>query len=315
MPVVTMEQDGIFFTTDPAESRNVNLHEEKDLETIAVSPPSVSDPGATGSVWAAGCGGHFSKRSEQDERSRKSRNKKQKKRASLATAAVVGIVAVAACIAGVSRAAGRNGAARERAPPSRQEPADVPPRGIYLNAGGRDVVTDEAGNEWIPDDLAIADRTVALRDAGGVQSRNCPLDVAGVPDSVPAELYCTDRWFPRGAAETYEIPVARQPAAYAVTLHFAETFFTEPDKRVMEVWVEGVRVEDHLDIIAEAGGPNTALQVTKEVVVEDGVLDVDLIALTQNAKINAIEVHPVVSSQRDGDQSGKQTGDDVSPHQ
>ena len=48
---------------------------------------------------------------------------------------------------------------------------------------------------------------------------------------------------------------------YQIELHFAETYFSTAGRRVFHVDVEGERIEDltNYDIIAEAGGPRTAV--------------------------------------------------------
>ena len=57
--------------------------------------------------------------------------------------------------------------------------------------------------------------------------------------------------------------------------------------------VEGERIEDltNYDIIAEAGGPRTAVVEHLTVEVTDGNLDIDFTNVTDNAKINGIAIY------------------------
>ena len=93
---------------------------------------------------------------------------------------------------------------------------------------------------------------------------------------------------------SYNIPVGA--GNYAVTLQFAEIFFTAPGKRVFDVTVEGKLVANDLDLVAQVG-PKTAYDITVAATVgADGNLDIDLAASVSNAKINAIKVVPANGS-------------------
>jgi hypothetical protein len=93
---------------------------------------------------------------------------------------------------------------------------------------------------------------------------------------------------------TYSIPVSNG-VEYDVYLHFAEIYddaFAE-GSRVFDVYVESVLVVFNLDVYKKAGGGNKAyITNTKNVVVNDGFLTIDLIGDKQNAKISAIEIRP-----------------------
>jgi hypothetical protein len=109
--------------------------------------------------------------------------------------------------------------------------------------------------------------------------------IAGTEDDT---LYQGERY---AKALAYDIPVGG-PGDYAVTLQFAEIFFTAPGQRVFDVALEGAVPAqlDDLDLVARAG-PNAAYDVTVPVTVgADGVLDIDLTASVNNAKVNAIRV-------------------------
>ena len=115
--------------------------------------------------------------------------------------------------------------------------------------------------------------------------------IAGTDDDA---LYQTERY---GNPFGYEIPVA--DGSYRVRLHFAEiwhgvsTAGLEPGDRVFDVALEGETRLTGLDLAVAVGEPLTAHIIEREVVVDDGVLDVDL-ALgadgADQAKLSALEV-------------------------
>lgn len=92
---------------------------------------------------------------------------------------------------------------------------------------------------------------------------------------------------------------------YHVSLLFAELYFgagcpgggVGTGERVFDVMLEGVTVETGVDLFAEGGCPasttvSTGTPVVKDYVVNinDGVLDIALPAISNNAKISAIEI-------------------------
>ena len=151
-------------------------------------------------------------------------------------------------------------------------PSPQPRQTLAINAGGPAVTTAD-GTAYVADAYSTGGRTYA----SGVA-------VAGTTDDA---LYQTERY---GGSFGYDIPVA--DGAYAVTLRFAEIYFDAADERVFDVRLEGQTVVDDLDLVATAGGAS-AYDVTYAVDVTDGVLDVDLVASVENAKISAILVAPV----------------------
>jgi hypothetical protein len=86
---------------------------------------------------------------------------------------------------------------------------------------------------------------------------------------------------------SYAIPVPN--GAYNVTLHFAETYWSAPKKRVFNVLAEGKRVISKLDIFAKVG-KDAAYTVTVAVTVKDGTLNLGFSPLIGEAKVNAIQV-------------------------
>ncbi|HWC00291.1 MAG TPA: malectin domain-containing carbohydrate-binding protein, partial [Bryobacteraceae bacterium] len=79
---------------------------------------------------------------------------------------------------------------------------------------------------------------------------------------------------------------------YQVTLKFAEIWFTEPGRRVFDIAINGTRVLGHFDPLAQAGGPNRAVDRRFPVVVNNGRLSIEFLPVVSNPKISAIEIVP-----------------------
>lgn len=93
----------------------------------------------------------------------------------------------------------------------------------------------------------------------------------------------------------YAIPVPSN-GTYSVSLHFAEIAFESNGQRVFDVLVEGTTVLNDYDIHAAASGANTAVvENILNVDVNDGVLDIEFVAVTERAKISGIEVFGATS--------------------
>lgn len=120
------------------------------------------------------------------------------------------------------------------------------------------------------------------------------VDIAG---TIMDSIYRTDR---RGIV-AYRVRVP--DGTYPVRLMFSENQFTEIGQRSFDVYVEGTRVTDDLDLVATAG-VHTAYDLSlDEVTVSDGVLDI-FFADFQHSEttLNGIEIgEPITSTE---DQSG-----------
>jgi len=119
---------------------------------------------------------------------------------------------------------------------------------------------------------------------GGMTVKRPDAEVKNTEDKV---IYLNERYL----LTAYRIPVRN--AAYAVKLHFAETYpgITGVGKRVFSVSIEGKPVLTDFDVYKEAGKQRLAAVVKEfQTEVEDGELTIDFHKKVQNTMINGIEV-------------------------
>ncbi|MEO1010207.1 MAG: BspA family leucine-rich repeat surface protein [Bacteroidota bacterium] len=150
---------------------------------------------------------------------------------------------------------------------------------LRINAGGS---AETAYNDatYLPDAYFTEGATLSIARAG------------------LEELHQSFR-FGRDKVMAYKIPVP--DGEYEVNLHFSELWFGTPaggpgeiGSRIFDVRIEGLLVEDNLDVIARAGLGNLFV-TTYKVTVNDGILDINLSSLEEDGGlhhplINAIEV-------------------------
>lgn len=94
-----------------------------------------------------------------------------------------------------------------------------------------------------------------------------------------------------GQAFAYDIPV--KAGKYRVTLGFAEIYFDKAGQRVFNVKLEGVEVLKQFDVFKEAGAMNKEVKKSFDINVTDTYIDLEFVALVNNAKITSIEVTPL----------------------
>ena len=145
-----------------------------------------------------------------------------------------------------------------------------------INAGGG-AYTDGSGNQWSGNQY---------ENGGRKYSVSTP--IASTEDD---PLYQSEYW----GDVTYSIPVP-EPGSYTVRLHFAEIYWGvnggtgAPGERVFNVYLEGNKVLDQIDINALVGPATALIQTVSSVAVSDATLDLQLEAVVNNGKISAIEV-------------------------
>jgi hypothetical protein len=150
----------------------------------------------------------------------------------------------------------------------------VPPAGstapILIHSGGASYI-DSMDNVWAADTDSIGGETSSTTHA-----------IFNTPDPT---LYQTDRY----GAFSYQFTVPN--GAYAVTLKFAEIYWTAVGQRAFNVAINGTPVLTNFDIVAAAGAPNTAIDETFPVEVTGGSITITFSNGSANLpKVSAVEV-------------------------
>ncbi|MDP4277709.1 MAG: endo-1,4-beta-xylanase, partial [Bacteroidota bacterium] len=97
-------------------------------------------------------------------------------------------------------------------------------------------------------------------------------------------VYQSERW---GKYVAYLLPVTKG-LTYQLTLKFAEIYFSTPDSRVFDVYIDGVRVLRNFDKYAKANGKNVAYDTTFTVTALSTNLKIECLASKDNASINGL---------------------------
>ena len=141
---------------------------------------------------------------------------------------------------------------------------------IRINAGGS-AFTDSNDNQWSKDNY--------------FQGGNTYSTTAGIDKTQDDTLFQTERF---AKDLSYAIPV--ENGNYQVNLNFAEIYWNQDNQRVFDVKAENQIVLDNFDIHKGIGGKNVAVEKSFNVNVTDGVLNLDLNASIDNAKLSGIEI-------------------------
>src|ERR1700693_2939480 len=88
---------------------------------------------------------------------------------------------------------------------------------------------------------------------------------------------------------------------YETTLLEAETFWTNVNQRVFNVFIEGQEVLTNFDIFATAGGMNIPLTLVFTTVVRDAQLEIQFFPIIDNARVSGIQVRKIADLDTDGD--------------
>lgn len=103
-------------------------------------------------------------------------------------------------------------------------------------------------------------------------------------------IYQTNRW----GDIPYKLDMPN--GEYAVTLMFAETYFTAADRRVFDVALEGETLWHNMDIYSWSSGHDIAMNLTADISVSDGCLDITFpviyrdLPLISGIKVEALNV-------------------------
>ncbi|WP_156317054.1 malectin domain-containing carbohydrate-binding protein [Marinagarivorans algicola] len=109
---------------------------------------------------------------------------------------------------------------------------------------------------------------------------------------------------------TYAIPVKGE-TSYTVELLFNETFWDANNQRLQDVFIEGDKVLEQLDIHATAGGKNIAFtKAFSFLAIEDEVVNIEFKTLKNNASVAGIKMIRLAPATADDDQDGVNNSDD-----
>ena len=133
--------------------------------------------------------------------------------------------------------------------------------------------TDAYGGHWSPD---------VYFGGRGSSSSTVKQNVLSTFDDV---LFQTQRY---GNDLQYAIPVP--PGHYTVTLYLAEMSYSKPRSRIFDVIMEGVIIEDDLDMVALAGRRRMAIVIRQDVAVSDGLLNIEFQPVRGTPTVAGIKV-------------------------
>ena len=148
---------------------------------------------------------------------------------------------------------------------------------IQVHAGGA-AYTDSQGSVWSADTGFTGGSTAST--------------TAAISNTSDQPLYQSERY----GAFSYNFTV---PAgSYSVTLKFAEIYFSASGQRIFSVAINGATVLSNFDIVAQAGGANTAIDKTFTVnAASSGSITIQFITGSADLpKVSAIQIKGVASS-------------------
>ncbi len=170
--------------------------------------------------------------------------------------------------------------------PTPTETPSTPPFDAWLNAGGAQY-TDSTGKIWLADRAYSAANTFGYTLPANAFTYSTGSAIANTVDDT---LYQSERYW-NASGGGYRFDVAN--GDYQVDLKFAEIYQTLPGKRTFDILINGTVRRSNFDIVAAAGAPKTALDLTYTVTVSTGRLDVTFTRKLDNPKLSAIHVKSV----------------------
>ncbi len=143
---------------------------------------------------------------------------------------------------------------------------------VRINSGGGAVQT--GGQSWVADQYYTGGSTHSTTNA-----------IGNTTDDV---IYQSERF----GNVTYHIPVP-QNGSYSVDIHLAEIYWTQVNRRLFNISVEGGQfTRQNIDLVQELGSAYTATIIKAEPInVTDGFLDITFTTVKDNAKVSGIAVY------------------------
>jgi hypothetical protein len=165
------------------------------------------------------------------------------------------------------------------------------PSAVRIYAG-QNAYTDSMGHSWSPDASAGA---VTISGSSTLSQPANPQPISRTNDPT---LYQSERYGPDWSYVFQNLP----NGYYQVTLKFAEISENTAGARVFDVSINDVQVLTHFDIFADAGGVNTADDMTfTDIAAVNNTITVRFVGTTSghdsNAKVAAVEVNPLWSTE------------------
>ncbi|HEY8401074.1 MAG TPA: malectin domain-containing carbohydrate-binding protein [Cytophagaceae bacterium] len=162
-----------------------------------------------------------------------------------------------------------------------------------VNAGGLTVEGPDPGQiPWEDDDFTspsnYSNYTTTLNK---VYQSNDPISLhSSVPEGTPEYIFHQERSIGTWDINTMEWDFAVEAGRKVeVRLYFAELYFTDPNIRVFDVYIDGQLMLDDYDILADVGH-DVGVMKTFTITTEDDNLDIDFKRVKNQPKINAIEI-------------------------
>lgn len=155
--------------------------------------------------------------------------------------------------------------------------APAPQIAIRMNCGSKSSYVDTQGNEWSADQAFSMGRRGYKN--GKTYSTSDPIS-----ESENDPLYQSERW--GMSAYSFNVP----NGSYHVVLHFAEVYFQNRARRVMNIAIEQQTMLQNFDIYNEAGHDAALIRSFNNISVNDGSLDLNFSATRDEPKISAIEI-------------------------
>ena len=124
---------------------------------------------------------------------------------------------------------------------------------------------------------------------GAASMGNSYSSSAAIQADADPEIYRTERW---NSYLAYAIPI-ESGKEYKLTLKFAEIYFGSGNSRLFDVTVEDQLFLNKYDVFTEAGGKNIAKDTSITILATDNALNIELLALKDNASIKGIVVEEI----------------------
>ncbi len=161
-----------------------------------------------------------------------------------------------------------------------------PDKPLRIDCQGQDDWVDSEGREWLYDQRF--EEGTWGHESKKIRSNDSDKDVEGTEDDY---LY-SNQMLARADTVYYRIPLKR--GAYTVSLGFADMWSKDEGERVLDVFAQGEKWLDNLDVYAQAGA-KTAFVKSTEVNLQNDILEVSFVrdeSSSEDPSVAWIEIIP-----------------------